>query len=477
MPKVSTRVLLIISAVCLSGAALTVCDGEPNATGPVASVTIVPVSPFVVVTDTLRMTAVLSDQQGRGLIDRGVQWTSNDESKATVSSDGTVSAKAVGSVEITAIAEGKVTKTTVEIIPAPADVTVKNFFMAFSWWGNVYERPVPTQLYDVSQCPENPNAPCLDDNISLYRVQWNDVLDWQTVANWAADPRHRGHLYTVGDDLNAAGAYGERYTRNPALYSIEYCAFVRNVQAAEPTAEFSPTMIQDTGDEAWLNAFAAGVLAEFNSGNCGTNPISEWTFNTYAVWSRGLSAFTDFVARWSTWAASLPAPIGTKSVLGAWVLGWPPRGLDVPNDDPAYVARLREAKAWLFANPNIRMARYLLFEPWPVENSDAHPLTDLTGQLNLSGRAYADVTGRVAGPTAIPPSTACMWTAETTGGSAPYTYEWFVNGALVGTRHWLVHHHTGLPFALQLRVTDAAGGQGTTTLNVSVSTRAPSCRG
>ena len=159
--------------------------------------------------------------------------------------------------------------------------------------------------------------------------------------------------------------------------------------------------------------------------------------------------------------------------MGAWVLGWV--GDDVPNDDPAYLARLREAKAWLFANPNIRMARYLLFEPWHPENSDPHPLADAAGNLNATGRAYAEVAGRITGPAAIGPNATCMWTAETTGGSPPYTYEWLVDDVVVKRRHWLVFAHPASPFVLQMRVFDANGGRSDARINVSVSASAPSC--
>jgi hypothetical protein len=312
----------------------------------------------------------------------------------------------------------------------------------------------------------------LDDNVNQYRVQWNDVWDWQTVAKWAADPSHRGHLYTVGDDLNA-GAYGGLYIHNPKLYAADYCTFVRNVLKADPTAEFTPTMIADEAQDWWLNDVADGILSAYKSGNCGQKPVSEWTFNRYSPWSWGLRGFTDYIGSHADWAASLPAPVGAPLVVGAFVLGW--FGDDIPNDDPAYVARLREAKAWLFANPKIKMVRYLLFEPWPEKNSDPHPLADAAGNLNASGRAFAEVTGRIAGPSVIRPAATCKWIAETTGGPPPYTYEWLIDDVVVKKRHWLVYANSGAPFVLQMRVIDANGGRSDVRINVSVSQTAPSC--
>jgi Bacterial Ig-like domain (group 2) len=476
MPTLPTRFVALLAQVGIFVAAITGCAGEPSAPVPVARVLISPTIPFVVVTDSLRLTATALDATGSVLTGRQVQWRSNDETKATVSSTGDVTGKALGLVEITATIGQKVATTTMSVIPAPAESRVSNFFTVFSWpWPkSIYTSPIPTQIYDVSQCPENPNAPCLDDNVNQYRVQWNDVWDWQGVADWAADPRHRGHLYTVGDDLNN-GSFGGLYTDNPKLYAADYCTFVRNVQRVDPTAEFSPTMIHDNIEDWWLNDFANGVLSAYKSGKCGDKPISEWIFNRYPPWSLGLSGFTDYMGRHADWAVSLPPPLGAPLVAGAWVLGW--GGDDVPDDDPAYIARLREAKAWLFANPKIRMARYLLFEPWHAapEKSDPHPLADAAGNLNATGRAYAEVTGRIAGPAAIRPNVTCMWTAETTGGPPPYTYEWLVNDTVVKRRHWLVYANSGSRFVLQVRVTDRSGGHSSAKVNVAVSSSAPAC--
>jgi hypothetical protein len=476
MPKLSTRFVAMSASLQLLVALLAACAHEINRPLPVANVRISPTDPFVVLADSVRMTASPLDENGNALIDRETQWSSSDTTKATVSHFGMVRGKALGSVEITATIEEKTATTAMRVVAQPAAIHVDSFFMVFSWpWPKAaYKSPIPIQIYDVSQCPENPNAPCLDDNAHLFRVQWNDVWDWKSVADWAANPRNRGHLYTVGDDLNA-GSFGGIYQHNPKLYADDYCRFVRNVQKVDPTAEFTPTMIADAAADWWLNAFADSVLSTFNSGNCGQNPISEWTFNTYTAWDHGVAGFANYIGRHANWAVSLPAPLGKPLVVGAFVLGW--YGDDVPNDHPEYVSRLREAKAWLFANPNIKMARYLLFEPWPEApaQSDPHPLADAAGNLNASGRVYAAVTGRIVGPTTVRPEATCIWTAETTLGPPPYTYEWRVNTRKVGRRHWLVHANSGSRFVLQLRVTDANGGHGEATIDVSVTSSAPPC--
>lgn len=476
MKVVPSRRTSLVSCAPMLFATLGACGDEPitPSRSRVASVRIWPSSPLAIVGDTIQLKATAYDSSGKELSGHFVFWSSKDDSKATMATSGVLSAKTVSSVDISASIEGQTATTTVRIIPAPVTTHVRDFFTAFSWPGKVYTEPIPTQTYDVSQCPETPGAPCLQAD--AYRAQWNDVTDWKTVAEWAADPRHRGHLYVVGDDVNAQHGFGGKYWLNPALYAVDYCTFVRNVSAVDPIAEFGTSMIHPTEATAlsrWLNEFADSVLSHYRAGKCGTRPIAEWTFNVYAPFSQGAAGFADYVGRWAEWAVTRPAPIGAPLVLGAFVLGWPPD--DVPDNDPRYIERVREVKTWLFGNRNIRQAKYLLFEPWHPEASDPHPLADANGNLNATGRAYAEVTGRISGPTLVRPNASCLWVAETTAGKAPYTYEWLVNGESVGKRHWLLKPNVGAPFKLQLRVTDANGGISTASIVVSVSDDARTC--
>src|SRR5207253_8077502 len=121
-----------------------------------------------------------------------------------------------------------------------------------------------------------------------------------------------------------------------------------------------------------------------------------------------------------------PEAIAAPLVLSAWTVSW--GGDDVADNDPGYLARLREIKTWLFAHEKVVMARYGVYEPYPIASPGPHPLTDVDGNLNPTGRVYAEVTGRIAGPKSIRPRTNCAWLAERTGGSAPFTSEWLVTG-------------------------------------------------
>lgn len=467
----SRRTLRVLPRLALLCFALSACE-DASAPEPVATVAITPATPFVVVADSLKLAAITLDASGDTLADRAARWTSGDAAIATVSSSGAVTGKAVGIVQISVSVEDRVATTTLKVVQPPATSHVHDFFTSFTWVAKIRTTPILTHIYDVSQCPEVPSAPCLSDNATQTRVQWNDVWDWQPVATWAA--QNPGHVYTIGDDLNA-GSYGGIYVSAPKLYSVDYCTFVRNVRRADPTARFTPTMIHDTVEDWWLNDFVDGLLTEYAAGRCDTNPLEEWVFNVYPRWSVGLSGFTDYIGKYANWAVSRPAPFGAPLVVGAFILGGG-RADDIANDAPAYLTRVREAKAWLFANPNIRMARYLHYEPWLPENPDPHPLADAAGNLNATGRAYAEVTGRIIGPKAVRPGATCMWTARTTGHApAPFTYQWTVGDQTLSTRHWLVGPTTQASFTLQMRVTDGSAGFSVAKLDVSVQADAPEC--
>jgi hypothetical protein len=347
------------------------------------------------------------------------------------------------------------------------------FFMAFSWPGNAYTSPIPTQPYDASQCPENPNAPCLND--AVYRQMWNDLLDWKAVADWAAT--HPGHLYILGDGLHTSGGMAGRYKDDPALLATEYCTFVRQVRAVDPTSDFTPGLIEPWVKEPWLEAFAAALLAVTQAGNCTSRPLVEWEFNHYPRWSEGVAGFQAYVEKRVAWAMSLPAPIAAPVYWSAWTVSYGGSfGTDdVPDDDPRYLARLRELKAYLFGRENIVGARALTFEPWVPEHPDPHPLTDKDGKLNATGLVYAEVTGRIAGPKVVSSLSSCSYVAETTGGPAPYTFKWLANGVEVSTQPAIAVVKPDAPFALELIVTDATGGWSSAKLDVSVSAGEPPC--
>lgn len=87
---------------------------------PVASVAITPAGAQTVFQGlTLQLAATLRDNNGNILTGRTVSWTTSNPAIATVSSTGLVTGGALGSVQITAEAEGVVSSVTVGVQPRP----------------------------------------------------------------------------------------------------------------------------------------------------------------------------------------------------------------------------------------------------------------------------------------------------------------------------------------------------------------------
>ena len=92
---------------------------------PVASVSVSPATPSVIVGQTVQLTATAYDANNNVLTGRAVTWSSSNTGIATVSSSGVVTGVAAGSATITATSEGKSGTASVTVTPPPvASVTV-----------------------------------------------------------------------------------------------------------------------------------------------------------------------------------------------------------------------------------------------------------------------------------------------------------------------------------------------------------------
>lgn len=96
---------------------------QPPAPPPIASLSVVPDSIDIFVTDTLTLRAVASDAQGNVLSSRSVLWTSSNPIVATVASSGLITAVGAGRVIITASAESRI-GTAVVAVGAPDTLSV-----------------------------------------------------------------------------------------------------------------------------------------------------------------------------------------------------------------------------------------------------------------------------------------------------------------------------------------------------------------
>src|SRR5438093_1295337 len=119
MPRILGRLLATAAAVLL-----VTCSNEGPST-TVASVTVTPPAPTVVVAGTVQLTATTKDANGSVLTGRVVTWASGTPAVATVSATGLVTGVAQGQATITATSEGQQGTAAVTVMLAPvSSVTV-----------------------------------------------------------------------------------------------------------------------------------------------------------------------------------------------------------------------------------------------------------------------------------------------------------------------------------------------------------------
>src|SRR5690348_1046463 len=99
------------------------CGGSITATDlsapGVAEVVVAPLTASVVVGGTLPLQATLRDASGQTISGPSVIWSVQDSSIATVSPAGVVTARAVGSTQVAASADGKSGLASISVTPVP----------------------------------------------------------------------------------------------------------------------------------------------------------------------------------------------------------------------------------------------------------------------------------------------------------------------------------------------------------------------
>lgn len=74
----------------------------------------------------------------------------------------------------------------------------------------------------------------------------------------------------------------------------------------------------------------------------------------------------------------------------------------------------------------------------------------------------------ISGSSQAPPNQSCSYYGGASGGTPPYSYQWYVNGAPYGGGQWLWYTNFGWDYDVDLVVTDAAGAVKGTWLHVWV---------
>jgi len=101
----------------------TVTGATAASTAPVASVSVAPANPWVLIGGTRQLVATLKDARGNTLTGRVVTWASSAPGVASVSTSGLVTGVAEGTDTITATSEGHSGTAVLNVVPAPPPVT------------------------------------------------------------------------------------------------------------------------------------------------------------------------------------------------------------------------------------------------------------------------------------------------------------------------------------------------------------------
>src|SRR6185503_5963105 len=116
-PLMASRLALCAAALVAAGVAVS-CSQEGGVApgGPtVASITVTPPSPTMVLGDTGQFKATVFDQDGNELVGRAVEWSTTDPSPDSISADGVFGPKHLGSATIIATVDGIVGRATVGV--------------------------------------------------------------------------------------------------------------------------------------------------------------------------------------------------------------------------------------------------------------------------------------------------------------------------------------------------------------------------
>jgi uncharacterized protein YjdB len=117
-PQLTWMWLAVTAVAAVAGVA---CRGdglEPSG-APVATVVVAPATATVVVGATVTLTASALDAAGNVLTGRKVFWAVADSNFATVSPNGVVTGRWVGTVHVAASVEGKAAVAQIEVLPVP----------------------------------------------------------------------------------------------------------------------------------------------------------------------------------------------------------------------------------------------------------------------------------------------------------------------------------------------------------------------
>jgi uncharacterized protein YjdB len=216
----------------------------PTTENPVATVSISPPSPFVVVVGgTLELEAIIRDDEGRPVEGQTVHWSSRDEQIASVSPTGVLTGRAPGTTEIAASVAGRSASASVTVSPkAVAEVRLSPDAPAIEMGGTVQ---LSATAFDVAG-DLLPNRP----------------IAWSSTNEQVATVSSGGLVTGVGPGTATIRATSEGKTGSVTV--TVQLAPVASVVVTPPTATILPSgtvQLQATPTDARGNTLSGRAIA------------------------------------------------------------------------------------------------------------------------------------------------------------------------------------------------------------------------
>ncbi|GHT21111.1 hypothetical protein AGMMS4957_09410 [Bacteroidia bacterium] len=221
-------IFYLLLTLSTASAVFTSCGGEDNVAVPVAGISLSRVTLELAVGGSEKLVSIVSPDDA----DYDIEWSSSDNTKATVDANGTVTAVAAGEATITAKADDKTAACEVEVLDIAIEmVTVAGgrFTMgATTEQGNdYYNVELPTHSvtlssfqigkYEVTQklwetiMGSNPSIFTDDDNLPVENVSWNDCQTFIKKLNAATGENYRLPTEAEWEYAARGGAQSQGY--------------------------------------------------------------------------------------------------------------------------------------------------------------------------------------------------------------------------------------------------------------------------
>lgn len=367
----------LLAAISLS------CGGD--SAGPssdVASVSINPASATLGLNATLQLTAIVRDVSGNGLSGRSVTWSSGNQAIVTVSSDGLVTAKALGSTAVTATSEGKSGNATIVVATPVASVRVTPAADTMFIGGTL---DLSATAYDAQGAPLS-----------------GRVVSWTSSAPAVAQvtgTTSLGHVSanSAGAAMITAAIEGVKDSARLAIRQLD----LNGVWDYTEIIGSGAFACSDTGSYRFIQAANTFTGLTQQVGICGSNDNADSEAVSLGITHGGLITFSvgscDYTGTVDKSQHGVTGTLSCSGETGSWqaVQGGPLAGLVLA---PTDLELVRGGSSPLVAQLSDTIGNRVFFRPvsWSSDNGAAAAV-DANGIVSGAGTGSATITASAEG--------------------------------------------------------------------------------